>query len=257
MPGSRVGGVYHKNQDREQYLQSFPAENLQYQFWGGMDIAQFGKVKGTLSRYTICTCHAPANPTFAFEPSRVDHTLIQNYLRSTRGDSHVGRYDGELVLEVSHQGKELTFPPWKFDIVGPLALLEFIAQRSLVGVLSAIDNEVFWELLSQLLADARYRPRNTIFTNSNIPEIFGKVYKELSSLPLGERVDLSKIAALRGSKPLSTTPRDKTSTLSKFRYVEIRRGAFWEGVPSSFTARQFSHMKDESTPWWIIFIPEV
>ena len=31
---------------------------------------------------------------------------------------------------------------------------------------------------------------------------------------------------------------------SRFRYVEIRRGALLEGVPSSFTARQFSQMKD-------------
>ena len=169
MPGSRVGGVYHTNRDREQYLKSFSVENLKYHFWGGMDLAKFSQVKEALSSYTICTCHAPANPTFAFEPSRVDHTLIQDYLRSTRGDSRVGQYDGELVLEVSHQGKELTFPPWKFDIAGPVALLTSMAQRSRVGVLSAIDNEVFWELLSQLLADEQYRPRNHIFTKNNIP----------------------------------------------------------------------------------------
>ena len=89
-------------------------ENLKYHFWGGMDVAKFSQVKEALARYTICTCHAPANPTFAFEPSRVDHTLIQDYLRSTRGDSRGVRYDGELVLEVSHQGKELTFPPQKW-----------------------------------------------------------------------------------------------------------------------------------------------
>ena len=35
MPGSRVGGVYHKNEDQDRYLQSFPAEDLRYQFWGG------------------------------------------------------------------------------------------------------------------------------------------------------------------------------------------------------------------------------
>ncbi|MDH5297187.1 MAG: hypothetical protein OEW26_08665, partial [Nitrospirota bacterium] len=33
-------------------------------------------------------------------------------------------------------------------------------------------------------------------------------------------------------------------------------GAVLQGVPSSFTARQFSQMTEESTPWWVIFIPD-
>ena len=33
-PGSRVGGVYHADRDRAQYLKSFPADELTYQFWG-------------------------------------------------------------------------------------------------------------------------------------------------------------------------------------------------------------------------------
>ena len=61
-PGSRVGGVYHKNRDRERHLKSFPSEELKYQFWGGMDLEQFGQAKDALPRYTMCTCHAPANP---------------------------------------------------------------------------------------------------------------------------------------------------------------------------------------------------
>jgi len=256
-PGSQVGGVYHQNQDRERYLKSLPTEELKYKFWGGMDVEHFSHAKGALQCYTICTCHAPANPTFAYEPSRVDLTLIHDHLRSTRGEFHVSRYEGESVLEVSHQGETLTFPPWKFDIVGPLALLEFMAQRSRVGVLSAVDDEVFWEMLSQLFADDQFRPRDRIFTKDGILEIFGDVYKELSLLPIGEKVDLSKIAELREPMPIGTTPLEKTSTFCKFRYVEIRRGAFWEGIPSSFTARQFSQMKEESTPWWIIFIPDV
>jgi len=256
-PGSRVGGVYHKNRDRDQYLKSFPAEELKYQFWGGMDLEQFDQVKGALSQYTMCTCHAPANPTFAYEVSRVDRQLIHEHLRSTRGDSRLCRYEGELVLEVSHQERELTFPPWKFDIVGPVALLRFISQRSRVGVLSAIDDEVFWELLSQILADDQFRPRNQIFTKDTIREIFGYVFKALNSLPIGGRFDLSKIAKIRDLKPFRATPLKENSTFPKFRYVEIRRGALWEGVPSSFTARQFSHMKEESPPWWIIFLSEV
>jgi len=256
-PGSQVGGVYHQNRDRERYLKSLPTEELKYQFWGGMDIEQFSHAKGALTRYTICTCHAPANPTFAYEPSRVESRLIHKHLQATRGHFHLGRLEGEPVLEVSHEGKTLTFPPWKFDIVGPLALLECMAQRSRVGVLSAIDDEVFWEILSQILANDQFRPRNQIFTKDNIPVIFGNVYKELHALPIGKRVDLAKIAELRDSMPFEVVSVEKKIAPPTFRYVEIRRGAFWEGIPSSFTARQFSQMKEESMPWWIIFISGV
>ena len=256
-PGSRVGGVYHKNRDHEGYLKSFPIEELKYQFWGGVDIEQFDQAKGALPRYTICTCHAPANPTFAYEPSRVDLSLIIEHLQATRGDFHPGRFEGESVLEVFHQGQTLTFPPWKFNIIGPLALLQVMVQRGQVGVLSAIDDEVFWEILSHLLADDQFRPRSQVFTKDNIPEIFGDVYKELVSLPIGGRIDLSKIAELRDLIPFGAKALEKFSTSSKFRYVEIRRGAVFDGVPSSFTARQFSQMKEESVPWWILFIPDV
>lgn len=256
-PGSRVGGVYHKNPDHEAYLKNFPPKELKYQFWGGMDLEQFGQAKGAMPRYTMCTCHAPANPTFAYEPSRVESSLIFKHLQATRGHFHPGRLEGEAVLEVSHQEKILTFPPWKFNIIGPLALLELMGQRGQVGVLSAIDDEVFWEILSQILANDQFRPRNEFFNKDNIPEIFGHVYKELSSLAFGGRVDLSKIAELRDTMPFGAKPLEKTSKSSKFRYVEIRRGAFWEGIPSSFTAKQFSQMREESTPWWIIFIPDV
>ena len=256
-PGSLAGGVYHKDRDREEYLKSFPAEELKYQFWSGMDIEQFGQAKNALPQYTMCTCHAPANPTFAYEPSRVDRKLIDDYLRATRGESRLSRYEGEPVLEVSHQGQELTFPPWKFEIAGPLALLQFMTQRSRVGVLSAIDDEVFWEILCQILADDQFRPRGKIFTKNNIPDIFGDVYKALTSLPIGGRIDLSTIANLRCPIPFGINSLKEAATFSKFRYVEIRRGAAWEGVPSSFTAKQFSHMKEESPPWWIIFLTDV
>ena len=33
-PGSRVGGVYHKNPDHDEYLKSFPAEELKYPILG-------------------------------------------------------------------------------------------------------------------------------------------------------------------------------------------------------------------------------
>ncbi|MEJ2231933.1 MAG: hypothetical protein P8X46_12225, partial [Nitrospirales bacterium] len=221
MPGSRVGGVYHKNMDRERYLRNFPFEELRFKFWGGLSLETFLKVKGQLPRYTVSSCHAPANPTFAYEPSRLAFETIQAHLQSSRGQYRLSRYEGEPVLEVSHQGQMLTFPDWKFDILGPLALLRFMAQRSCVSILSAIDDEVFWELLSQLLADDRFRPLNKIFTKSLLPEIFGKVYEELSSMAIGERKDLSRLADLRDSMPFVTAKKEDTPMPCRFRYVEI------------------------------------
>ncbi len=255
MPGSRVGGVYHKNLDRERYLQNYPPEELRFKFWGGMGLETFSKSKGRLPRYTISTCHAPANPTFAYEPSRLAPEIIHSHLQSSRGNYHQSRYEGEPVLEVSHQGRTLTFPDWKFDILGPLALLRFMAERSGVSILSAIDDEVFWEMLSQLLADDRFRPRNEIFTKALLPEIFGKVYEELSTMVVGERKDLSRLANLRDPMPIVGSKKEDVQMSCRFRYVEIRRGAVLDGVPSSFTARQFSRMHEESTPWWVILVP--
>ncbi|MDR4461612.1 MAG: hypothetical protein MRJ67_14025 [Nitrospirales bacterium] len=256
MPGSRVGGVYHKSPEREGYLQGFSSEVLQFKFWGGMGLETFSKSKGRLPRYTVSTCHAPANPTFAYEPSRVAPEIIHAHLQSSRGNYHQSRYEGEPILEVSHRGRTLTFPDWKFDILGPLALLRFMAERSGVSVLSAIDDEVFWEMLSQLLADDRFRPRNEIFTKALLPEIFGKVYEELSTMAVGERKDLSRLANLRDPMPIVGSKKEDVQMSCRFRYVEIRRGAVLEGVPSSFTARQFSRMQEESTPWWVIMVTD-
>ena len=256
IPGSRVGGVYHKNPDRERYLQNYPPEELRFKFWGGMGLDTFSKSKGRLPRYTLSTCHAPANPTFAYEPSRVASEIIHAHLQSSRGKYHQSRYEGEPVLEVSHQGRTLTFPDWKFDILGPLALLGFMAERSRVSVFSAIDDEVFWEMLSQLLADDRFRPRNEIFTKALLPKIFGKVYEELSTMAVGERKDLSRVATLRDPMPFVGSKKEDVQISCRFRYVEIRRGAVLEGVPSSFTARQFSRMHEESTPWWVILVTD-
>ncbi|MBA3614316.1 MAG: hypothetical protein H0W49_15690 [Nitrospirales bacterium] len=256
IPGSGVGGVYHKNLQRERYLQSFSSEELRFKFWGGMDLETFSKSKGQLSRYSVSTCHAPANPTFAYEPSRLAPEIIHRHLQSTRGNYRKNRYEGEPILEVSHRGHTLTFPDWKFDILGPLALLKFMAQRSCVGILSAIDDEVFWEVLSQLLADDQFRPINEIFTKARLPDIFGKAFKELSAMAVGERKDLSTLADLRDPMPFEVAKKEDTQRSSRFRYVEIRRGTVLEGAPSSFTARQFSQMKEEATPWWVIMVTD-
>ncbi len=255
-PGSSVGGVYHKNDECERFLRNYPAEDLQFTFWGGKDLEQFKQLQGPLSRYTISTCFAPANPTFAYEPSRISPTVIRDHLRSTRGNFRRDRMDGEAVLEVSHEGRVLTFPPWKFDIVGPLALLELMVQRSAVGILAAVDDEVFWEMLSQLLEGEQYRPPNRLFSRDTLPGMFGEVYQRLSSCKAGERVDLSDVAPLREALPFSSAPSHEPSGTCRLRYVEIRRGALLEGVPSSFTAKQYAQMKEESIPWWIMFVPD-
>ena len=137
-PQSRVGGVYHKNADRERYLQGFPPEELRFKFWGGKNLNQVAAMKGPLPRYTMSTCFAPANPTFAYEPSRLGSKLIHEHLQATRGMFRLERYGGESILEVSHGESILTFPPWKFEVLGPLALLGFMAHRSALGVLAAV-----------------------------------------------------------------------------------------------------------------------
>jgi hypothetical protein len=256
LPGSRVGGVYHTDLNRERHLQSFLPQEVQFKFWGGIGLEQLKQVKGLLPHYTVSTCHAPANPTFAYEPSRVASSLIHDHLRTTRGSYRASRYEGEPILEVRHRGHTLTFPPWKFDILGPVALLKLMAQRSRVGILSAVDDEVFWEVLSQLLADDRFRPPDQIFTKDKIQNIFATVYTDLSCMKVGERIDLSKVADLRPSMPFQDEKIEGVPTRCRLRYVEIRRGAVLEGVPSSYTASQFSQMKEESTPWWIIFVSD-
>ena len=255
-PGSKVGGVYHRNRDREQFLKNRPSEELQFRFWGDMGLDAFPREKYVLPRYTMVTCHAPANPTFAYEPSRLDSRLIQESLQSTRGVYRKSRFEGEPVLEVEHRGQMLTFPPWKFEILGPLRLLRFMGRMAAVGVLSAVDDEVFWETLSQLLADDRYRPPNQILTTELRREIFGELFDHLQRLNPGEGLDLSKIANLRTDLFKNAEDKPKSEEPGRLAYVEIRRGAVWPGVPSSFTARQFKQMKEEDLPWWIIFALE-
>ncbi len=255
-PSSRVGGVYHTDQERERYLIGLSPDTVQFQFWGGKNLDQFAALKRALGRYTISTCFAPANPTFAFEPSRVRPQMIQDHLRRTRGEFRVDRYGGEPVLEVSHGNSVLTFPEWKFEVLGPLVLLEFMATRSALGVLAAVDDEVFWEIVSQVLEGEQFRPSDVVFTKESLPKVFGPVFEHLTSLPLGERCDLSTVAPLRQTLPPPKRQEEKSRTPFGLRYVEVRRGAELEGMPSSFTAKQFSRMKEESTPWWMIFVPD-
>ena len=171
------------------------------------------------------------------------------------GTSRQVRYQGERALEVLHGDRALLFPPWKFDIVGPRALLDLLATRGLLCVLGAVDNQVFWELLAQLLEDPRYRPQDRPFTAANLPEIFGDVYLALDRLPIGASIDLAEVGTLRQPPPGAESGSPPDHTFSTFRYVRISRGATFPGVPASHTAKQFSTMVEEVAPWFLTLIP--
>jgi hypothetical protein len=215
-------------------------------------LARTGKLAAC---YTIATCWAPATPTFAHEPTRLSPAIIQQQLTQSRGSFRQTRYGGESALEVQHRDRTLLFPPWKFEIRGPLALLSLIAQSSYLGVLGAVDNQVFWELLAQLLEERRFRPKDEPFTSDNLPVIFGDLYGRLSALAVGESFDLSTGATLRTR--LSHIVSDGTEQKTyRFRSVIIRRGAVFPGVPSSSTARRFKDMVEEAPPWMVVLVPE-
>lgn len=255
-PGSKLGTLLHPSQDRLRTLQQ--TDGVSFAFYGNEDMFDLRPLeeRGLLAtRYTIATCWAPATPTFAYDPGRLAWPIIEEELRRTMGHSRHVRYQGERALEVLHGDRALLFPPWKFDIIGPRALLTLLATRGLLCVLGAVDNQVFWELMAQLLEDPRYRPRDRPFTAANIPEIFGDVYLALNRLPIGASIDLAELGTLRLSPHEADVASSPDHTLSTFRYVRISRGATFPSMPASHTARQFSAMVEEVAPWFLTLIP--
>lgn len=250
-PGSMFGGPLHADPSRLARLQR--TDRLHFRFWGGVDMLAPKLLPDLLPRYTIVTCHAPATPTFALEPARLSPAVMDRHLRQTKGEFKVVREGGEEALEVLHRGRALLFPPWKFEIRGPLALLDVLARRGELCVLTSVDSEVFWELLAQLVADPGLRPADAIFTPALIAELFGTIHQRLMALPVGGSVLLSDLAELRADIP-SGPGRNVDSY--RFRYVEIRRGAVFPGMPASSTARRFNEMIEESTPWCLVLVPE-
>lgn len=255
-PGSKLGGRLHVDQDRLENLRHHPSPGLHFRFWGNQDMFELEKVTSLWPCYTIVTCHAPATPTFAYEPARVSRPIIDAHLRKTKGEFRTVRVEGEEALEVLHAGRALLFPAWKFEIRGPLALLDLISRRGKLCVLSSVDIEVFWEILSQLLADARLRPPDVIFTPSIIADLFGAVHARLSSLPVGESLILSDLTHLRQDIPRILGEPAAQNRHYRFRYVEVRRGAVFEGLPASQTARLFKDMTAEEPPWFLILVPD-
>lgn len=227
-PRSQLGGPLHANPERLQKLQR--RAEVSFSFFGDQDMFTLGdldKQELLAPRYTIATCWSPATPTFAYEPTRLSEAFIREELESTRGVFHQTRFGKEPALEVQHAGRALLFPPWKFEIVGPLALLSLLARRGFLCVLGAVDAQVFWELLAQLLEEPRYRPPDQPFTSVNLPMIFGEVYHRLAGLPIGQSIDLAEVAALRRHYLGLGASLVLDGIASHFRYVRISRGAIF------------------------------
>jgi hypothetical protein len=255
-PHSTLGGPLHPSKERLQALRS--RSDLSFQFLPDQDMCEFDRMAraGDLAaRYTIATCWAPATPTFAYESARLSPTVIHQQLTETKGAFRQTRYGGEPALEVQHRGRTLLFPSWKFDIRGPLTLLDVIARSGHLGILGAVDSQVFWELLAQLLEEERFRPKDEPFTSANLPTIFGDVYERLYSLASGDILDLSTCATLRTRLP-RVLPGQLAGHEYTFRSVKIRRGAVFPDTPASSTARRFGEMVEEAPPWMMIVVPE-
>ena len=255
-PESRLGGPLHPPQELIQRLRS--RSDLSFRFLPDQDMCEFDQLARTgrlATRYAISTCWAPATPTFAYEPTRLSREVIQEQLRQTKGPFRQTRFGGEAALEVQHRDRRLLFPSWKFEIRGPLALLDLLARSSHLGVLGAVDSQVFWELLAQLLEEKRYRPTDQPFTSDNLPTIFGEIYERLSALEIGETLDLSTCGTLRADLPRAL-PGARLQDGYRFRSVVIRRGAVFPDMPASSTARRFTEMVEETLPWMVTVVPD-
>lgn len=255
-PRSKLGGPLHPDPDRLRALRD--KIGATFAFFGNQDMFALDNLDDTgelAPKYTIVTCWAPATPTFAYEPSRLSPFVIAADLSNTKGASRPIRFGGEPALEVRHGDRLLLFPPWKFEIIGPLALLNLLAHRGSLCVLGAVDNQVFWELLAQLLDEPCYRPQDRPFTPAILPEIFGEVYEALDRLPIRGSVNLADLGTLR--RPfLTTDPAVSPGHVAgAFRYVRISRGATFPGIPAGSTARKFSAMVEETAPWFLTLIP--
>jgi hypothetical protein len=256
-PGSQLGGRLHAAPEALASLRAAESAGpgLVFRFWGNVDMFALDRIKGIWPRYSIVTCHAPPTPTFAYEPTRISAEMIHDDLKRTKGAFHRVKLGGEEALEVLHGERRLLFPPWKFDVLGPAALLSLVAERGSLVVLSSVDSEVFWEILSQLLEGEEYRPKNVIYTPSVVAQVFGDVYHRLMALPLAGSLVLSDAAPLRSALPQLGQPLPIRKRY-RFRHVEVRRGAVFDDIPSSQTARLFGHMTEEPPPWFLVLVPE-
>jgi len=256
-PHSKLGGPLHPEPRRLELLRSRP--DLSFQFFADQDMFALERLdrSGKLAPcYTVACCWAPATPTFAYEPTRLSEDIIRSELQRTKGTFHQVDYSGEPALEVRHGDSALLFPFWKFDIRGPLALLDLLSRRGQICVLGAVDNQVFWEVLAQLLESVRYRPADVPFDSDNVRTIFIDVFPRLSQLDTGDSIDLSSCAPLRRDIPRVLPLYPPYDSYYRFRSIHIRRGAVFSGMPASSTARRFRDMVEETPPWMVTLVPE-
>jgi hypothetical protein len=257
-PNSQLGGPLHAHPIRMKDLRSNPA--VQFRFYGDQDmfaLEPLVKDQRLATRYLIVTCWAPATPTFAYEPTRLSTAVLSEELQRTKGESRRITHGNEPALEVLHAGRSLLFPWWKFDIRGPLALLELMASRGALCVLGSVDSQVFWEILSQLIEDSSARPANVVLSEQTIPVLFGRTFDRLAALPPGATCNLSDLTALRRNFPSVLPAVSGPPVGYRFRQVTIRRGALLDGLPASSTARRFQDMKEETPPWFVTLVPEL
>jgi hypothetical protein len=255
-PNSKLGGPLHAEHRHLQDLRT--RAGLSFQFLGNQDMFAMDDLVRTgrlASCYEMVTCWAPASPTFAYEPTRLSAKVIATELQRMKGVSRQVRYEGEAALEVQHGHRTLLFPPWKFEIRGPLALLNTMSRRGLLCVLGAVEAQIFYELLAQLLDDERYRPRDIPFTSETIPEVFGEIHHRLSRLEIGQSVNLADLGTVRTKLPSAMRTQPDHSESYGFGAIQIRRGAVFPGLPTSSTARRFPAMVEESPPWFLCLIP--
>ncbi len=257
-PGSRFGARYQPAPEHLSQLASSSDAWLRFRYWGDQDMCALDRLgRQVLPRYTIVTCHAPASPTFAYEPSRLSAAVIEAHLRATKGASRLVRDERETALEVQDGSRTLLFPPWKFEIRGPLALLRLVAHRGRIGVLSCIDAEVFWELASQLVECPGLHRCPTVLTPSLLSQHLGPAYERLAQLKDQDRLVLGELVELRRTLPDEGTPSPSADSRAiRFRYVEVRRGASFPGIPASRTARLFPRLSAEATPWTLTLVPD-
>jgi hypothetical protein len=253
-PADEASSLVQAGRKRVQNLRQHPSSRLQFRFFSSRDMFAVQDVATVRPRYTIAVCHSPASPTFAYEPSRLSEEAIERRLRETKGEFRRVPRGGRTVLEVRHGDEWLTFPEWKFDVYGPLALLDLLSRNGKLCVLGAVDTEVFWEILSQLLPEERARPREVFYTEENVRKYFGSSYEPLAQLAVGERTVLKEV---RGDIPRVLGPEGKQGERYGFRYVEVRRGALFPGMPTGRTAYVFEQMTREAAPWFLTLVPSV
>ncbi len=257
-PGSRLGVRYQPAPAHLARLSGGLAAGLRFKYWGDHDLCALDRLgRQVLSRYTIVTCHAPASPTFAYEPSRLSPAAIEAHLRATRGPSQRVREGDEEALAVQEGGRSLMFPPWKFEIRGPVALLNVVAQRGRIGILSCVDGDVFWEVLAQLVEVPALHSCSTVFTPAILSRHLGALSQRLLQLAREDRLMLGEHIELRKALPTPASPsHPPLSSSLRFRYIEVRRGAFFPNMPASQTARLFPQLTAETTPWMLTLVPD-